>query len=162
MKNLIIIRHAKTEQGFIRDFDRKLLERGHSNAVMMAERLLQQGYKIDKIFSSPAVRAAETTEHFALVHNVSSENIKFFEKLYLGGVLEIIETVSWLKENIQTLAVVAHNPGVTNYTNDVTGSDIESLPTCGIAIVELEMDDWENSKDAPKKLVKLLTPKGQG
>jgi phosphohistidine phosphatase len=159
MKNLIIIRHAKAEQSSGRDFDRNLMEKGHKDATLMAGRLLNLGYKIDKIFSSPSVRTVQTTAHFASDHNVNTENIKYFDKLYLGDTLAITEAVCWLKENINTLAVVGHNPGVSNFTNDITGSDIDDLPTSGIAIIEVDMNDWENFEGASKKLVKVLTPK---
>lgn len=159
MKNLIIIRHAKAEQNFGMDRDRKLTERGHRNALMMAERLLEKGYKIDKIFSSPSVRTKETTKYFAEVHHVAAQDIKYFDALYLGDTLQIEETVEWLKENIHTLAVVGHNPGVTNFTNHVTGAAIEDMPTCGIAIIEVDMNDWENFDGAAKKLVAVDSPK---
>lgn len=159
MKNLIIIRHAKAEQSFSIDRERKLTEKGHRNALMMAERLLEKGYKIDKIFSSPSVRTKETTKYFAEVHHIAAKDIKYFDALYLGDTLAIQETVEWLKENIHTLAVVGHNPGVTNFTNHITGSAIEDLPTCGIAVIEVDMDDWQHFEAAAKKLVEVDSPK---
>lgn len=159
MKTLIIIRHAKAEPNFGPDSDRKLIERGHSNAKMMAGRLLEKGYKIDMIFSSPSVRTRETTQYFAEIHNVPESHVKFFEKLYLADTLAIIETVTWLKENVGTLAVIAHNPGVTNFVNYETDSDIADLPTCGIAVVEVDMANWEEDfEQAPKKLIEVMTP----
>lgn len=159
MKILLMIRHAKAEQNFGNDSDRKLTERGHLNAVAMAELLISKGYRIDKIFSSPSVRTKETAKYFAEVGHLREDDIKYFPRLYLGDTLAIEETVEWLKENIDTLAVIGHNPGVTNFTNDVTGSAIEDLPTSGIAVIKVEMDDWENFANAKKTLVEVLTPK---
>ena len=160
MKTLIIIRHAKAEQSFGPDRDRRLTERGHQNAHMMAERLIDDGYKIDMIFSSPSVRTTETTEYFVAANHLDEDHVKFFDKLYLGDTLAITETVKWLKENVNTLAVVGHNPGVSNFTNYITGSEIADLPTCGIAIIEVDMNSWEDDFEAAtKKLVKIMTPK---
>lgn len=160
MKTLIIIRHAKAEQGYGVDSKRRLEERGHRDAALMAQRLLDKGYKIDKIFCSPSERTKETAVYFAQVHHVESKNIKYFDGLYLGDTLQITEAINWLQENIDTLAVIGHNPGVTNFTNDVTGSDIESLPTSGIAVIKVDCDDWQDFNEATKTLVEIDSPKG--
>ncbi|HRN47686.1 MAG TPA: histidine phosphatase family protein [Niabella sp.] len=159
MKHLIIIRHAKAVQHlFGNDIDRSITDKGEKNALLMAKRLLNEGYKINKFFSSPALRTKQTTAIFAQVHGVEETNIRYFDKLYLGDTLEFNETISWIKQNVDTLAIVAHKPGVTNFTNDSTHSHISSLPTSGIAIVELDINDWADFEMAPKKLIKVLTP----
>lgn len=160
MKTLIVIRHAKAEQSFGNDKDRKLTERGHRDAEKMANLLVEKGFKIDKIFSSPSVRTEQTTEYFAMANGLKGDDIKYFEKMYLGSVLNIEESILWLKENINTLAIVGHNPGVSDFVNDLTNSTIEDLPTCGIAVIELEMDNWDtNFTTVPNKLIEVLSPK---
>ncbi|GAB3423896.1 SixA phosphatase family protein [Niabella aquatica] len=160
MKTLIIIRHAKAEESHGEaDSKRRLTERGLQDAELMAKRLLDKGYKLDKIFSSPAVRTRETTAIFAKVHQVEKEDIKYFDNLYLGDTLQITEAVNWLQKNIDTLAVVGHNPGVTNFVNDVTGSDIDSLPTSGIAVIKANCDDWQEFNNAQKTLAEVFSPK---
>jgi len=158
MKTLIIIRHAKAEQTFVQDSKRKLTEKGLHDAELMAGRLLDKGYKIDKIFSSPSERTKETTVCFAAVHHVAEDNIKYFDNLYLGDTLQITEAVNWLQEDIETLAVIGHNPGVTNFVNDMTGSEIESLPTSAIAIIKVDCDDWQQFNEAGKELAEVLSP----
>ena len=160
MKELIIIRHAKAEQGQGIDSKRKLTERGHHDAELMAKRLLDQGYKIEKIFASPSERTKETTSHFATIHQVPENDIKYFDELYLGDTLQITEAITWLQQNVKTLAVIAHNPGVTNFTNDTTNSFIESLPTSGISIIQLDAADWQQFETSKKTLVQVLSPKG--
>jgi len=161
MKTLIIIRHAKAEQGFGKDIERKLTDRGQRNAVKMAERLKEKGYHIDKIYSSNSERTMQTTRLFAEVLDIPGNHIRYFESLYLADVLGISETIEWLRENenIRTLAIVGHNPGVTNFVNDLTHAGIDSLPTCGIAVMEVEMDDWSNFNVAKKRLVETFSPK---
>lgn len=161
MKTLIIIRHAKAEQTFGADSKRRLTEKGIHNAAEMAKELHSKGYAIDKIFSSPAERTKETTAIFAKEFHVDIENIKYFEDLYLGDTLQITEAINWLQENIHTLAVVGHNPGVTNFTNDTTKSHIDSLPTSGIAIIKIDCNDWQQFNHADKTLIELLLPKNQ-
>ena len=59
MKKLLLVRHAKSswDDPFQKDFDRPLNERGHSDAPLMAKRLLKQDIDIDAFVSSTAVRA---------------------------------------------------------------------------------------------------------
>ncbi|RZJ80136.1 MAG: histidine phosphatase family protein, partial [Flavobacterium sp.] len=59
MKELIIIRHAKSDWGnsTLKDFDRPLNKRGIANAPEMAERLVKRKIFPDLIVSSPALRA---------------------------------------------------------------------------------------------------------
>lgn len=160
MKTLIIIRHAKALQTFGNDKDRKLAETGHRDAEKMAQVLRQKGYKIDKIFSSTASRTEQTAEYFASANQIEPGEIKYFDKLYLAGVLEIEESILWLKENVDTLAVVGHNPGVSHFVRDITGNPIEDLPTCGIAVIQLDMDNWETDfTSVPNKLVEVFSPK---
>ncbi len=158
MKTLIIIRHAKAEQGLGSDLFRKLTERGHRDAELMAKRLSEKGYRIDRIFSSPAIRTRQTTEHFVRVHRIPADHVNYFKALYLGDTLNYMETARWLRENVNTLAVVGHNPGVTNFTNDITRSHIENIPTSGIAIIRVACDIWEDFDRAPKTLVDVDYP----
>lgn len=160
MKTLIIIRHAKAEQNFGNDKSRKLTERGHRDAGKMATLLVRKGYKIDKIFSSTAIRAEQTADYFARANNIKGDDIKYFDKLYLASVLQIEESILWLKENINTLAVVGHNPGVSDFVDDVAKVDLDDLPTCGIAVIELEMDNWETDfTTVPNKIVEVFSPR---
>ncbi|WP_300604467.1 histidine phosphatase family protein [Niabella sp.] len=161
MKTLIIIRHAKAEQGFGKDIERKLTDRGERNAAKMAALLREKGYRIDRVFSSNSERTMQTTRIFAEALDIPGNHIRYFESLYLADVLGITETIDWLREgeNIQTLAVVGHNPGVTNFVNDLTHAGIDSLPTCGIAIMEADMDDWSNFEAAKKTFIAAFSPK---
>lgn len=160
MKQLFIIRHSKAEPSQSMDKQRKLTEKGHHDAEMMARRLLEQGYKIEKIFSSTATRALQTAGHFAEVHGVQPQDLKAFDSLYLADTLEITLTIEWLKQNVNNLAIVAHNPGISNFTNDITHTLQDHLPTSGIAIIEVSMDNWEEDFEAAdKQLVAILTPK---
>lgn len=153
MKTLIMIRHADAEQIHGNDSHRKLTEHGNRQAETLAHLLLNKGYKIDKIFASPSVRTKETVQLIAQVQQVAEKDIRYFENLYLGDTLQITEAINWLQESVQTLAIVAHNPGVTNFTNDVTGADIEGMPTAGFAVIDANCEDWQNFNDAEKLLV---------
>src|SRR5664279_3414707 len=62
MKTLLLIRHAKSSWGdaSISDFDRPLNERGKHDALIIAQRIMDKGIRIDALISSPAKRAKKT------------------------------------------------------------------------------------------------------
>lgn len=161
MKTVIVIRHAKAEEGTGSDIERKLTPRGHRDARRTAEMIKERGYKIDKIFASNSERTMETTQEIAAVLNITGNNIRYFESLYLADVVEIIETIDWLKENenISTLAIVGHNPGVTNFVNDTAGALLPGMPTSGVAVIDVAMDNWDNFQAAKKTLAATFSPK---
>ena len=68
MKTLILVRHAKSDwPENTDDFDRPLAESGLQDAVKMSNFLKNQNIAIDKMVSSPALRALNTCEIF---HNI--------------------------------------------------------------------------------------------
>ena len=84
MKNLLIIRHAKSSWGHVStpDIDRQLSDRGKKDAPAMAHRLIKAGISIDRFVSSPARRARHTAELFAREFGVKEKNIVIITDLY--------------------------------------------------------------------------------
>ncbi len=71
MKNIILIRHAKSDWNNenLTDFERPLNSRGLRDAEFMSSKLAHKGLHIDCIISNSAVRAL-TTSHFFLLFNI--------------------------------------------------------------------------------------------
>ena len=75
MKTLILVRHAKSDwPENTDDFDRPLAESGLQDAVKMSNFLKNQNITIDKMVSSPALRALNTCEIFHNIYPVDVEN----------------------------------------------------------------------------------------
>ena len=66
MKTLLLIRHAKSgwDDPSLSDIERKLTDRGKSDAKIMAKRLQERSIKIDACVSSTAKRAKKTAKIF--------------------------------------------------------------------------------------------------
>jgi phosphohistidine phosphatase len=152
MKQLLIIRHAKSSWDFtaLSDFDRQLNERGHNNAPMMAKRLLDKHVTIDAFLSSTAVRALTTATYFAKTYQLTAETIVRLDELYNASSNTILKVVSSLHQKIDTAALFAHNPGVTDFANTLTQTQIDDMPTCGIFAVKVHCNKWTDFKDAKK------------
>lgn len=152
MKKLFIIRHAKSGWANIgqRDIERTLNERGHQESILMAKRLEQKKIPVDFLLSSSAVRTRETCMHFANVLNIPNDQIQFDAHLYHASADTLVEVVSQLKEEVDSVALFAHNPGVTDFVNQLNvGVKIDDMPTAGVFAIELE--NWKDIGVGKKK-----------
>jgi len=160
MKNLFLIRHAKSswKETGLKDFDRPLNKRGKENLKMMSKFFADKFPKPDLILSSPAERAKQTAIAFAEKLDYAFSNIKFIDDLYMASDDEIKEVISALNEEIRSLIVFGHNPGLTDFVNSYSQSYLDNIPTCGI--VKLETDKkWSEIKAKCFLLQDFLYPK---
>lgn len=162
MKQLFIIRHAKSSWAEFKlpDFERPLNERGKSDAPAMAKRLLAKKIKIDAFLSSPAKRAKKTCSLFCEEYGVKEDKMIIVESLYLAPPETFFNVVNNLDNKYKHVAIFAHNPGVTDFVNQLTKEvHIDEMPTCSIFAVEAKIDDWKEFKDAEKKFLFFDYPK---
>lgn len=143
MKELIIIRHAKSdwENSSLKDFDRPLNKRGIANAPEMAERLVKRKIYPDLIVSSPALRAITTANYFADAWKIDRNNIKLAPEIYEANKETIFKTITQFNDNYNRIAVFGHNPGLTDLINYLNGH-IYEMPTCGVCYLQFKIDSW--------------------
>jgi len=144
MLQLTLIRHAKSswDNPALDDFDRPLNKRGKKSAPLMGKIIRKRGLVFDQIVSSPAVRAITTARLIAKKLAYREQAIQQREELYGASGDELLECVNALDDEYQKIALVAHNPGLTDLCNQLTGESIANLPTCAIAVIEFDLDDW--------------------
>ncbi len=161
MKTLFIIRHAKSDQSFFgNDFERPLNDRGKADAPVMAGRLIKRGGKIDALISSPATRAKQTAQHFARALQVPENDIVFVSALYHAPSEVFYEVIAALPQNLDTVAIYAHNPGITHFVNSLyTGTRVDNMPTCAIFGVEADITNWADFAKAKKDYLFFDYPK---
>lgn len=160
MKTLIIIRHAKAEQTFSsNDFERSLNERGKADAPEMAKRLRKK-LDIDTFIASPAKRTKKTAQYFCKAFDKKEEELALITALYQAPTHTFVDLVSGLDENDSAVAIVAHNPGVTNYVNElVPDAGIENMPTCAVCAIKADVETWSEFQNAKKQLLFFDYPK---
>lgn len=150
MKTMTLIRHAKSswKEPMLQDMDRPLNKRGQANAVMMGERLRIHQYMPEKIYSSPAVRAVETAHLFeeALKTRILKTRIRDIVELvpviYTFNYEELLGWVRSLDRGVNNFCMVCHNPAITDLFNFLTLSHVDKMPTCGVAVLELDITNW--------------------
>jgi phosphohistidine phosphatase len=161
MKQLTIVRHAKSswsEPG-LSDFDRPLNRRGERDAPEMGRRLAERGSEPDLIVSSSAARARATAEVLARAIGHDPAAVELREDLYLASVDQLLRVLRSLPETRDHVLLVAHNPGLTALVNLLSGIDLENLPTCGVAELDLELDSWSQLRPGAAVRARLDFPK---
>jgi phosphohistidine phosphatase len=145
MRNLTLIRHAKSswKDSSLKDFDRPLNKRGRHNAPLMGKVIKDSGLGFDRIVTSPAERAITTARLIAAEIGYPALQIDEVNELYDASVGQLLRTVQAMNDAWQSVALVAHNPGLTQLCNDLSGAGIENLPTCAVAVIEFELDRWQ-------------------
>lgn len=161
MKKLFIIRHAKSDQSFFgNDFERPLNDRGKTDAPEMAKRLLDKKLKPDALVASPAVRAITTAGFFAETLQIPHEEIVLISALYHPRSEVFYEVISNLSDELNTVAIFSHNPGITNFVNSLdTSVQTDNMPTCAIFAVSADITAWSGFRKAKKEILFFDYPK---
>jgi phosphohistidine phosphatase len=160
LKTLLIIRHAKAETSFtVNDFERPLNERGKSDALIMAKRVLEKNIVIDAFVASPAKRAKKTAELFCKAYNGKDGDIVFVSALYHAPAEIFYEVIKNLDDSFNTIAIFAHNPGVSYFVNKLTNVHIDGMPTCAVFAVQATIDNWKDFYRAKKEFLFFDYPK---
>ncbi|MDE2337692.1 MAG: histidine phosphatase family protein [Gammaproteobacteria bacterium] len=159
MKTLILLRHAKSDHSpALSDRDRPLAERGTLDAPRMGQRLHARAVRLDKLISSPAVRALATARLMAAALEYPPRRILVDERLYPGDVAQLLAVIRTLDEEAHHVMLVAHNPGLSELAHRFA-AQITHLPTCAAAAFEFD-GAWSDITGVDFSRVTLETPKG--
>ncbi len=161
MKKIILIRHAKSDwdNPSLPDYDRQLADRGLRDAPQMAISLKNRGVHLDLICSSTAQRAKQTACITAAVLGYQESEIKWEKSLYHASASYLLQFIQSQSDQVQTLVLVGHNPGLTELIN-ILGVKLDNLPTSGQFAFSLSTDHWKELSrdtctfawwDSPKK-----------
>lgn len=160
MKNLLIMRHAKSSWEFtnLSDHDRPLNDRGKRDAPRMGKVLLKERLVPQLIISSSAARARSTAEEVAKMSRYNGE-ISIDSSLYRAGSSAYLNALRRLTNQADTVLIVGHNPDVEHLVEILTGN-VMTIPTSGLAYVKLSIERWLDLKDDKKgELAKMWRPK---
>ena len=161
MKTLLIVRHAKSDWTHIgqSDYDRTLSERGLRDAPAMALRLKERSFMPDLIVASTAARAAETARLLARGIEYDEERIQWEQDLYHAPAGLMRDILAQTPDTVNTLMLVAHNPGITDLANSFCGPLTDNVPTTGMAAFRLDLKHWADLYTAPATLFFYDYPK---
>ncbi len=158
MKNLILIRHAKSSwDAPLNDIDRPLMQRGILDAHLVSGNCLPFIPKQYQIFSSIAKRAKETAIIFAQNFSFPIENILFKEELYTFDERKLENSIRSLSNSYNNVILFGHNEAITNFVNKFGDIFIDNVSTSGFVSLQFDTEDWRSIRVGKTK--KIIFPK---
>ena len=163
MKRLLMVRHAKSDWGDLKlkDFDRPLNERGKINAPDMGQRLKHRHYYVDQIVSSSSKRTQGTSKRIAKAIGYEKEKIVWLDELYHANSKKIREVIYALDNDVDSVMIVCHNTGITDFVNSLCGYITDNVPTCGMVAFQIDCDQWPAFEEANKRFVFFDYPRSR-
>lgn len=160
-KRLTLVRHAKSSWSdqSVSDHDRKLNSRGERDAPMMGRRLLERGARPSLILTSTAKRARKTARTIARQLNYPIEFIQGESDLYLAAPDTILRVLAQQEDGFNDLMLFGHNPGITELADQLTGIQIDNVPTCGVVAIDVAVQRWSELNPAHCQLAFFDYPK---
>jgi phosphohistidine phosphatase len=125
----------------------------------MAKRLVEHESIPEAIFSSDSQRTQETAKLLQGIGELAEVPIAFLQELYLASSLDIIQLVEKQSDELDTIMVLAHNPGVTHLVNEISEARLDNMPTAAIACIEFDISSWEQVGNKIGKLLWLEFPR---
>ncbi len=158
MNTLIVLRHAKAAHvPGLADRERPLTDRGERDAGRAGETLRQMGLSPDLVLCSPSTRTRQTAE-LALAGLAPDAPVHLESEIYEAYPDELLELIGRTDDEVSTLLLVGHNPGVHELILNLTLShDDEGFPPGAFAV--LETGTWADLGPGDGRLVSRWNPK---
>jgi phosphohistidine phosphatase len=155
---LIILRHAKSSRSDagLSDHDRPLNPRGENDAPLVARRLKEMGWVPEQVLSSNAERTRQTWAGMAdVLGHVPAD---FIPGLYLAASQHVIAEIQLNADDVSTLLLLGHNPGLEQLVFDLSGQS-ERMTTCNAALLTSTAQTWKEALSGPWTLQEVVRPK---
>ncbi len=155
MKNLILIRHAKSSWNTpVHDKNRSLSNRGVKDAHLVSVNILKHLPKTFIIWSSTAKRAVETALIFTQNMLCPIESIIFKDELYTFDEVQLEKIVKSCNNDYENVILFGHNEAITNFVNKFGDVSIDNVPTSGLVSIKFDTNHWETiSKGKTQKVI---------
>ena len=158
MKNLILVRHAKSSwETPLKDRDRPLSKNGLQAAHLVSSYVSKYLPKTYLFWTSVAERASQTALIFAQNLSYPIESIIYKEELYTFDENQLAKVIKSCKNEFDSVILFGHNGAITNFVNKFGDVFIENVPTSGFVSLQFDVDDW--SAIAKGKTLKVIVPK---
>lgn len=167
MRRLMLLRHAKTENAEPgeRDRDRKLTARGRADVPVIGGYMTGHGFVADLVLLSPVARTEET---WALLAPAFAKKPRVLrdERIYNASAERLIAVIR-AAPDAENLLLIGHNPGLQEAAvRLITSGDAvarariaEKLPTCGLVVIDVPLNDWSQLHSHAGRLDRFVTPR---
>jgi len=171
MLTLLLLRHAKSswDDPALADFERPLAKRGQKAAPRMGAEIEALGLRPDLILCSSALRTRETLDLVLETWSGGPPPVDYDEAIYMASPTELIAELRKLAANSpapRRVLMVGHNPGLEELAGLLSGFGdpaarelmAQKFPTCALAVITFEDDDWAAVGPGKGTLTRFITP----
>jgi phosphohistidine phosphatase len=153
------MRHAKSDWSNAgqTDHQRSLNARGRKDTPRIAQKIKDYGILPDLILVSDAERTRETWQILSEI--LPSIPTRFSHDLYLASAQQITKTIEEVDPLIDTVLILAHNPGITDVFYSLAGVRIDNVPTAGVGCIQFDTDNFKNVLKSSTELEYFYYPK---
>lgn len=163
---LVVLRHAKSAWPKTDDHSRPLAPRGRRDAPAAGRWLREARIVPDRVVCSTALRTRQTWD--LVGPELGAEPaVTYDDRLYDAGADEILVVVRDTPEEIRTLLVIGHNPGLQDMTLALAGDAVgdtrdqvlAAFPTSAIAVLSCPRP-WSALTPGSALLAAVAVPRG--
>jgi len=164
-RTIVLLRHAKADWPTGPDHERPLADRGRHDAPAAGRRLLDDGIALDLALCSTATRTRETWKLAA--HELEQRpKTVYEERLYDASLGQLIALVNETPEEVRSLLLVGHNPGMHGLADALAGSaegdtrnrmSRTAFPTAAFAVLTFA-GSWKSVEPGVGRLVSFWAP----
>jgi phosphohistidine phosphatase len=97
----------------------------------------------DYWLTSPAIRAYSTAVIFANAFKFDPEKMVIKQKIYEATIKSLKQIIASIPDNYKQAILFGHNPGLTNYFNEISDSYADNIPTCGALHLISPANKWK-------------------
>lgn len=162
MKELVIVRHAKSDWGNeqLKDIDRHLNERGYDDAYRLSEWYTQHHRPPERIICSPSIRTTSTALIFMRALQLNTQQLVLESAIYEAHRDVLKAVLAAQPDTIQKLMLVGHNPSVSELCNALCNGDFfDNLPTCALVGIKADCKTWKEFSEGRWELDFYQFPK---
>ncbi|GGZ16107.1 hypothetical protein GCM10007049_05460 [Echinicola pacifica] len=143
IKRLILQRHgtALTGSGQAEDFNRKLSQSGISKILGIADIIKQKNIDIDLLLCSSAVRTRQTASLMGDKLSLAEEI--YMDDLYLADIETMMAAISAVREDLNTVILIGHNPGISGLLAYLIGEYRINFSPGMLVIIDFQAESWE-------------------
>jgi phosphohistidine phosphatase len=168
MLTLSILRHAKaapanSEQD---DYERPLTKGGAKDAANIGTYLRTKKLRPDLVLCSGATRTRATLERVLAELGEPAPEVRYERALYHPSPAALLKTLQNVAAAPQHVMIVGHNPELHALCVELIGQgntkDVSALtsklPKSALAIIELDVADWQEVRAGSGRLARFITP----
>ena len=168
VRTLMLMRHAKSswDRPELDDLDRPLAPRGRAAAPLIARYIKNSKWQPDLVLCSPAARVHETWRLMTPVlgHTIACKTLR---TIYPGAPSRLLEVLRRAADEIETLMLIGHNPGLARFAASLCGAGPnkalarlgEKFPTAALAVIQFDIERWEQAAPGAGRLRAFVRPK---